>query len=157
HVVQVNYAYDPAFTDPDALLERFVILVEWSEALLAAGATRVAVAQRFTRDLEITRNGVDYLFRADVGHRRPRPAPWVLPRNLHRAVTALAPDLAHVNGLIFPVQTWLLRHALPARTALAIQDHSGQGIQTHPARRMIQQIGLRAADGFLFTARDQAR
>jgi glycosyltransferase involved in cell wall biosynthesis len=157
HVVQVNYAHDPAFPEPDALLERFVILVEWSEALLAAGAARVTVVQRFTRDLELRRNGVDYLFRADVGRSRPRPSPWAWPRRLHRAVATLAPDLVHVNGLIFPVQTWLLRRALPARTAIAVQDHSGKGIHVDPLMRAIQRAGLRVADGFLFTAAAQAR
>ena len=33
---------------------------------------------------------------------------------LSRAVAACHPDIAHVNGLSFPEQTWMLRRALDA-------------------------------------------
>ena len=64
-VVQVNYAFDKGLTDPDALLDRYFTLTGWSDALVRAGAGPVAVVQRFHRDAEVARNGVDYVFRRD--------------------------------------------------------------------------------------------
>ena len=136
HVVQVSYAYDASITDPDALLDRYVTLTGWSEALLSAGVRRVTVVQQFSRDATIARNGVEHIFRA---------------RNLHRAVSATNPDLAHVNGLSFPVRTWVLRRTLPSRTAIVIQDHaSGNPNRELPAselsiRRIVRRGGMRAA------------
>jgi len=105
-VVQVNYACDKRLTEPDALLDRYFTLTGWSEALLRAGAGAVATVQRFSRDARVTRNGVDYIFcRAGI------PA----------AVAARRPDVAHVNGLTFPVQTWRLRRALDPACAIIVQ------------------------------------
>ncbi len=84
------------------------------------GAERVTVAQRFRRNVRLTRNGVDYILCRDEGDAHPRP--WTWPRQLHRAVADIQPDIVHLNGLIFPVQTWLLRQVLPRRSALR---HSG--------------------------------
>ena len=60
HVAQVNYVYEPALHEPEALLDRFPTLGGWSEALLATGAARATVAQRFGRDAELVRRGVEY-------------------------------------------------------------------------------------------------
>ena len=89
-VVQVNYVYDKALADPDALLDRYFTLTGWSDALVEAGAGRVAVVQRFHRDALISRGGVDYVFRK---------------RGMAAAVAGRAPDVVHVNGLTFPVAT----------------------------------------------------
>ena len=64
-------------------------LTGWGEALLDAGAGPVFAVQRFHRKVRLIRNGVAYIF---------------CPRGLlHAAVRESAPDLAHVNGLGFPV------------------------------------------------------
>lgn len=154
-IVQVNYAYNPDLSDPDALLARYTTLTGWSEALLAAGATDVIVAQRFLGDLQCRRHGVTYMLRSDGGG--PTPRPWTRPASLHRMVTAARPDIAHVNGLIFPAQTWLLRRALPTECPIIVQDHANLP-RAQPAApglaaiaaRLIQRQALRAADGFLF-------
>jgi glycosyltransferase involved in cell wall biosynthesis len=80
---------------------------------------------------------------------------------LHRTLAALRPDVAHVNGLIFPIQTWLLRRALPRATALIVQDHGGPPPIARTAgarlRHAIKRAGLRVADGFIFTTAEQAQ
>ena len=96
-VVQVNYAWDKGLTDPEALLDRYFTLTGWSDALVRAGAGAVAVIQQFYRDAVVTRNGVEYIFRRT---------------GIAAAAAARRPDLAHVNGLTFPLQTWRLRRAL---------------------------------------------
>ena len=141
-MVQVNYAYDKGLTDPDALLERYFTLTGWSEALVRAGAGPVAVFQQFDRDVQVERNGVDYVFR-----RAAIPA----------AVAARRPGLAHVNGLIFPARTWRLRRALDAACAVVVQSHSdGGAIGRAPALRLLGRAARRAPDAFLFAADEHA-
>jgi len=141
-VVQVNFAFDKALTDPDELLDRYFTLTGWSEALARAGAGTVAVVQRFHRDVRIARNGVDYAFR------RTR---------LPEAVAAFRPDVAHVNGLIFPARTWMLRRALDPSCGVVVQNHSdGGAIGRDPALRILGRLARRAADAFLFASDDHA-
>jgi glycosyltransferase involved in cell wall biosynthesis len=161
HVVQVNYVYEPGL-EPEALLERYTTLVGWSEALLSAGASRASVGQRFGRDLDLERNGVTYRFRSDGAG--PFPRPWTRPAALERAIAGLDPDVVHFNGLGFPAQLPPLRRRLPGRAPLLIQDHksprpraAGRLSPASLLRRWLWRRGLARADGFLFTAREQAR
>src|SRR5688572_9577930 len=97
-VTQVGYTYDAALSDPDQLLDTYTTLTGWSEALLEAGAASAWAVQRFYRYARVVRRGVVYEF---------------CPRgSLNRAVCRSTPSVAHVNGLGFPLQTWLLRRLL---------------------------------------------
>lgn len=141
-VVQVNYAFDNELTDPEALLDRYTTLTGWAEAVAAAGARRSSVVQRFHRPARLTRNGIAYVFvAADVG----------------ATVASLAPDVVHVNGIEFPVRTWALRRALPARAALVVQSHSdGGAIGRAPILRAAGRALRRAVDAFLFAVDEHA-
>ncbi len=141
-VVQVNYACDKTLTEPDALLDRYTTLTGWGEALLAAGAGRSAVVQRFHRDARLTRNGVDYVFCAGP---------------MAEAVARCAPDVAHVNGLEFPLETWKLRRALPRTAAIVVQSHvSGAPLGRAPLLRLLGRATRGAVDAFLFAADEHA-
>jgi len=144
HIVQVNFTCDADLADPEVLLARYRTLTAWSDALAAAGAARVTVVQAFPRDARVVRNGIEYLF---------RPA-----ARLHQAVARAQPDLVHVNGLIFPARTWLLRQTLKWPTAIVVQDHGGAapGDGRNAVHRAIRRRALRAADAFLFAAAEQA-
>ena len=156
NVVQVNYAYADHLADPTALLDAYETLTGWSEALVAAGAS-VSVVQAFRCDARLSRNGIDYVFCADraaaggvTGNRRR----W--PRALSAQIVEAKPDVVHVNSLEFAPEIWLLRRALPATTAIVVQDHAS-GVPrpfsiTGPVRRRL----LRGADAFMFTALEQA-
>jgi glycosyltransferase involved in cell wall biosynthesis len=144
-VTQVGFAYDDDLADAEALLARYTTLVGWAEALAAAG-TESTVVQRFHRTEEFVRRGVRYVFRSF---------------GLNRAVARLAPDVVHVNGLNFPMQTWRCRRVLAAPAALVVQDH-GSGdppAAASAARAMrdaIRRRAMKAVDGFFFTAAAQA-
>ena len=144
NVCVIDYGFIPGVSDPDALLDAFPSLTAWCESLLANGASRVTVAQRFGRAAQVVRNGVEYEFRSSV------PA-------LHGAARAAKAELAHVNGFHFPLQLWRLRAAIPG-IAMVVQDHGGGDSTRHPAprgfsvRRTIWRRGLGAANAFLFTA-----
>ena len=138
HVVQVNYAFDKGLTDPDALLDRYFTLTGWSSALADASVGTAEVVQRFHRDAQIQRNGIDYRFRAG---------------RIAEAVAACRPDVAHVNGLTFSVQTWLLRRALGPRTAIVVQNHAdGGAVGRAPLPRLLGRAARRHIDAFLFAA-----
>jgi glycosyltransferase involved in cell wall biosynthesis len=139
-VLHVNFDFAPTLADPDELLEQYSTLTGWSEALLEAGADAVVVVQRFHRCATVTRNGIEYRFG------RVRQA---MPAHLD------AIEIAHVNGLGFPIRTRLLRAALRARTPIVVQDHAS-GPPGSGASRSVRRWGLRAVDAFLFTAAEQA-
>ena len=140
NVVQLSCTYDSALEDPEALIDRYTTLTGWSEAIAAAGA-RMTSVQRFHRTARIIRNGIEYLF--------------CRTRDIQRIVGALEPHVVHVNGLVCPARTWLLRKMLPPAAAMVVQDH-GSVAPASPTRAALLRLGLRAADGFLFVAREQA-
>lgn len=151
-IVIVNYAYDAGAPTPELLLARHHTTAGWAEAVAAAGA-RVTVIQRFHSDAELVRGPVRYQFVREEGGGMPRV--WQLPRRVHRAAVAARPDLVHLHGQIFPVQTLALRRALPRRTALVVQHHAGDPPLRRGARGLawwaLLRAGLGAADGFLFS------
>jgi glycosyltransferase involved in cell wall biosynthesis len=141
-IVQANFTFDKTVKDPDALLDRYFTLTGWSEAMLAAGAGAAAVVQRFHRNARTIRNGVEYIF---------------CEGPIAPAVAALEPDVAHVNGLVFPGETWRLRRGLPASTAIVVQSHSdGGAIGRAPILRLVGRAVRGAADAFLFAAAEHA-
>jgi glycosyltransferase involved in cell wall biosynthesis len=141
-VVQVNYAFDNELTDPDALLDRYTTLTGWAEALAAAGARQSAVVQRFHRPAQLTRNGIDYVF---------------VTGRTGAAVAHFSPDVTHVNGIVFPVRTAIVRARLPPRTAVVVQSHSdGGAIGRAPALRVAGRLCRPAVDAFLFAAVEHA-
>lgn len=141
-VVQVNYAFDKGLTDPDELLDRYDTLTGWSDALNRAGAGPVTVVQRFHRDARLTRNGIAYILRRAA---------------IAQAVAACHPDVAHVNGLIFPARTWMLRRALDLSSAVVVQNHGDGGVVGRaPAFRLAGRATRAAIDGFLFAAIEHA-
>ena len=141
-VVQVNYVFDKELTDPDQLLDCYHTLTGWSDALRRAGAGPIAVVQRFHRDARLVRNGIDYIFcRASIT----------------AAAAASRADVAHVNGLSFPAQTWLLRRRLDPACAVVVQSHAdGGAIGRAPAFRLLGRALRSAADAFLFAADEHA-
>src|SRR5215470_133809 len=100
HVVQVSCSWDADLGSTEALLARYETLGAWSEALLAAGASRATIVQRFGHDADLERNGVRYRLTRDGA--RPFPRPWAALRRLARAVADSGPDVVHVNSLLFP-------------------------------------------------------
>ncbi len=157
-IAVVGCAFDGDARDPEALLSRYHSLVEWADALANAGAGRVIVVQRFRDDRVLRRGAVAYHFVSDGGPPFPSPAFW--GRRVARVLRALNPAIVHLDGLIFPAFVRHLRMSLPRRTTILVQDHGGiherSVVFRSPMRRTFFRWGLRAADGFLFTTRDQA-
>jgi glycosyltransferase involved in cell wall biosynthesis len=153
-ITVVNYPYAGA-ADPEAFLRGIPVLGGWARALAAAagGAVTVSVVQRFGRDAVVRVEGVTYHFVADGPADVLADRVWA-PRVVD-CVARLGPDVVHLHGLLaLPARH--LRSRLPRRTALLAQDHGG----AHEAPgfrkwtwRAFNRLGLRAADGFLFSVR----
>jgi glycosyltransferase involved in cell wall biosynthesis len=159
-VVIVGWAYDSELGDEAAVLGRYATLIGWSEAIRAAGVDDITVVQRFHRQSTLVRNGVTYRFCRDRGG--PRLAPWATSPGVTQAVMELRPDLVHVNGLGFPIQTWRLRRRMPAEAALVVQDHASgvprvaPGNWMAPMRNALRRRAMRSVDAYFFTASEQA-
>lgn len=158
-IVQVNAVYDPQLRAPDALLDRYTTLTDWSTAIAGAGAS-VLVVQRFSADAKVARDGITYEFVKDD------QAPWMstsgAPASLIEAVGRARPDVVHVNGLIFPALVGALRRALPQPVAIVVQHHGGEFPVRGSGpvgmwRRRAWRQGLEGADACSFTAGDQAQ
>lgn len=151
-VVIVNHGGDfAASADSDAVLAQLRTLTDWAEALATAGAD-VTVVQGAHRDERLSRRRVDY--RLLAGPFTPYLSRRRIPFRLHRVVARLAPDVVHLNGLLYGLQARFLRRALPPGTALVMQHHGEPPDRGLAA--IVQRWGLRAADGFFFTATEMA-
>ena len=145
HIVILNYSYEKQL-DVEALLARYFLLTGWAEGVYEAGG-RITVLQRYKHDLTFERNGVTYCCVADgfgetLRHRD-------IPLNLHRHSALATAHVAHLNGLIFPLQTLALRLKLP-RTCPIVAQHHGELPRTG-LQGLAQRVGLRWADDFIFT------
>ena len=126
-------------------------LREFASGLRLAGAD-VHVVQRFGRDAVVIRDEVGYAFVADGERGRPRM--WGASAAVQRRVVQLRPQVVHVNGLVFPFQTRLLRRGLGTGAALVVQHHAERPWTGW--RGAVQRWGLAGVDGFLFVAEAQA-
>jgi glycosyltransferase involved in cell wall biosynthesis len=157
-IVQANGVYDPAARTPDALLDLYRTLTEWSTAVSRAGA-EVSVVQRFHTAATVERDGIRYEFVPD------KEAPWLstkgAPPAFVDAVARTSAHVIHVNGLIFPQLVSSIRARVGAQTAIVVQHHGGEfpirgsGLVGLWQRRRWKD-GLAAANALSFTSAEQA-
>jgi len=150
-VVIVNYGYDSDLSSPEMLVERYYLLAGLAESIAAAGG-EVVVVQGFAHDARLERRGVRYELVG--GPFSPQPARWHVPVRLHRLVRAASPQVVHLNGLLFPLQTLHLRRVVGPACPLVLQHHAER--PSGGVAAWIQRWGLGAADAFVFTAAEQA-
>jgi glycosyltransferase involved in cell wall biosynthesis len=132
---------------------------EVSASVRAGGAApapgnRVSVVQRFSRDARVKRNGVEYHFCREPGG--AEPARWSPCAAVARTVAGLNPDVVHVNGLPFHLQTWWLASLMPSTTAVVVQDHAGGWPRPGAVRSALRRRAMARVDAVLFSALEQA-
>jgi glycosyltransferase involved in cell wall biosynthesis len=157
-IVQANPVYDADAKTPNDLLDRYFTLTEWSTAVAGAGAA-VSVVQRFHATATVERDGIRYEFVADM------QSPWLstsaAPPPFINAIVKEAPDVVHVNGLIFPGLVAAIRAKAEPGAVIVAQHHGGEfpirgsGLSGIWLRRRWHR-GLAAADALSFTATEQA-
>jgi glycosyltransferase involved in cell wall biosynthesis len=160
HVVVVNYVYDRACRDVDHYPDYYFLLVAWATALQQAGA-QVTVCQRFHRAATFTHAGVKYCLCAD--QLPPWLRTWQWSRPFQRQVSALVqqslaahqPTVVHVNSLLFPLASGLLRASLPTTCPMVLQHHGE--LPRAGWRSWLQCWGLRRATAYWFTNAELAQ
>jgi glycosyltransferase involved in cell wall biosynthesis len=157
-IVQVNLAWDAELREPEALLASYRTLTGLSDALTAAGA-RVHVIQRFSSDARVIRGNAVYDFVRDGPP--GTPGPWTSLTRVVNAVGDRAPDVVHINGLMFPGAVRAIRERVGRACAVVLQDHSGFIPRTSwwpfgEGRRSAWRRAFGDADACTFTAHDLA-
>ena len=142
-IVQVSFHLDVERRDGESLLRAWPMLPAVATAV-ARAEVDVAVVQRAHRQETIECAGVSYHF-VDEPRRRPT--------RVVECVTALKPDVVHVQGLTFPRAVRLLASAVPD-VPLLVQDHG----TVPPAgwRASAWRWAYRSLAGVAFTASEQA-
>lgn len=150
HVLHVGFQLDPLQRAPEELLAAWPTLADVARAASGSGV-RVTVVQAAHRDAIIERDGIVYHFVAGDLRATRRAPSW--PRAHARRARSLRPDLVHVQGLSFPLQTRSLARALPG-VPILVQDHADRP----PPRwkRPLHRWGLAPIAGAAFTTRCQA-
>ncbi len=138
-VVHVGFHRDRLRRSPEELLRAWTTLTHAAESARTAGVS-VEVIQAAHRDAVVVHNGITCHF---AGR-------WT---ELVARAAAAEPDIAHVRGLSFPLQTRRLASALPDVSVVA-QDHADR----LPSwwRRPLHVSGLSVLSGVMCTALEQA-
>ena len=151
-IVDVNFIFDENLATHEEQLKQHYTVVGWAEALQRKGVEVIAI-KRFKSDRKLQLNGVLYYFIKDgfPGH----PKAWQFPLRLLKTVSSLEPDIVHLHGLFFSMQTFLLRLFLKKKTVIVIQHHGGpipKGI-----RKSIHDLFNSVANAFFFTTIEQGK
>jgi glycosyltransferase involved in cell wall biosynthesis len=148
-VVQVGCIPDSRRRTGAELLRAWPTLPDVAGAAAAAGVD-VAVVQAGWADETLEHGGVPIHFVAEPAG-APRRIADAAPLRLLRAVRDLRPDVIHLQGLDFPLQTRLL---CATGVPVLVQDHGSVPPPRpyRPGRRW----GLSRIAGVAFTAREQA-
>jgi glycosyltransferase involved in cell wall biosynthesis len=155
-VVQVSFHADTQRRDPESLLRAWPTLPAVAVAVARAGVdVTVVQAAHYRQTLE--RDGVTFEFVDDTRGMPPRLLGLVplirRPSRVLDRIVALAPDVVHVQGLVYPVAVYQLARAVRG-TPILVQDHA-----TTPARGWrghLWRWTSRSFGGVAFTARPQA-
>jgi glycosyltransferase involved in cell wall biosynthesis len=156
-VVHVSFYADARRRDPEALLHAWPTLPAVAAAVARAGV-KVTVVQAAHSRQTLERDGVTFHFVDDTRAMPPRflrrvPLPR-RPKRLLDEVAALAPDVVHVHGLLYPLAVHQLARALRG-TPVLVQDH-GTTAPRGWGRRTAWRLASRSLAGVAFTAREQA-
>ncbi len=143
--VFISYAHIKEYHEPTTWLQRITAYRGVLESL--ARMHEVISIERIDFEGELMHNGVDYRFKHYAGRIRR-----LFPRQLHRYIRQLEPDVVVVHGLHFPLQVIQLRRTLGPTVKIIAQHHADkpfQGIKKH-----FQQWASHSLDACLFASRE---
>jgi len=149
-IVDANFIFDENLQTEAEQLKQHYTVVGWAEALQQKGA-EIIVVKRFSRETILEENGVVYHFIKDEfpGHLKA----WQIPLRFLQMVASLHPDVVHIHGLSFSLQTFVLRKLLNKNVAIVVQHHGGPPIKG--IRKHLHDLFNSVVDGFFFTTAEQ--
>ena len=146
----VNFAYDQGMPNAQAQLEKHASTDQWIQALQKEGLA-IECCKRFHSNLVLKQHGVTYYFRND-GFEAQLPY-WYPAIPFIRFILSRQPDIVHVHGTHFPLQTFFLKLLAPKKTKIVVQHHGG--LEEQGIKSWIKKKFLGFADGFFFTSLQQ--
>jgi glycosyltransferase involved in cell wall biosynthesis len=149
-IVDANFIFDEKLQTEAEQLKQHYTVVGWAEALQQKGV-EVIVVKRFSRETTLEKNSVVYHFIKDEfpGHLKA----WQIPLRFLKMVASLRPDVVHLHGLSFSLQTFVLRQLLNKNVAIVVQHHGGPPIKG--IRKRLHDLFNSVVDGFFFTTTEQ--
>lgn len=81
---------------------------------------------------------------------------WYIPFRTHRFLKKMRPDVIMVHGFVFPLQVMALRRMLGVKPVILVQ-HQGDKPYRNKIKAWFQRRADKAIDGYLFTAKGNAR
>ncbi|MEM7103596.1 MAG: glycosyltransferase family 4 protein [Bacteroidota bacterium] len=140
HICFIVHEYLEEISDPDNLLNALYSLTDWAEALVQQGC-KISAILRFTKAARVNRNGVDYYFYADEFG--PALKFWQIPRQLHKQVAGLQPDIIHCHNFNKVLQH---RHLFSlTKVPVVIQNHAETpkySVRNYIQKRVFRNVAL---------------
>ena len=155
NVVQVSFHVGVHERGPEGLLEAWPSLSRVATATARSGPD-VTVVLAADQNASVERDGVAYRFVEVPAGLFPKTSGSAWLGGSVRVFAAVAnarPEIIHVHGLTYPIQT----HQLVRRFSdvpVLVQDHASR--PSKGLRRRVERWGFRSLSGVAFTARDQA-
>lgn len=141
-IVFASYVCSSGFKSPAEWLQRTNFYTGIPEAL--SRENEVICIEQIDYEGRYQQNGVDYHF-MDFGKRT-----LLFPRQQHRYIKALQPDVVFVHGLHFAIQVIQLRLQLGPRVKIIAQHHAEK--PSRWPKRYFQQLAAYCIDAYLFTS-----
>ncbi len=141
-IVSTSYTYTAEFSDPGQWLERINFYTGVLEEL--AKQHEVESIEQINYTGELKRNGVLYHF---LDHKKRK---LYFPRDLHRHIKKIKPDIVFVNGLIFPLQIIQLRLTLGRRVKIIVL-HRGER-PFRGIKGLLQKLADKMINAYLFAS-----
>lgn len=156
-VATIGFAPFTKGRKPEELLQSWPMLTEIPSSLRRFGV-HVDVLHTSWRTAVLEHRGIRCHFVAERWPPRLRlpagPSLPLPPRRLAQLARSLAPDVVHVNGLVFPMQVRYLASVLRGVPILAEQRAMPR---IRGWRRRVYRWGLAPIEGVAFTTREQAQ
>ncbi|OJJ15171.1 hypothetical protein BKI52_39590 [marine bacterium AO1-C] len=155
HVAFVSHVFHSKKT-PEELLEEYFTIVEWVTAIFQQGV-KVSVIYRYSRNYQITKEGVHYYFIADKKATNSKSNPGVFYRDVKRLLTELEVNVVHLHN-IRDIRTNIRLKRVFSKWPMVIQDHGSvfkrDSLKDQLLKPLLKQ-GLSHMDRIIFAAKGQ--
>ena len=143
-IVSTSYSKTEAYTSPEEWLKR----IRFYTGILESISTqhKVASIERIAFQGFRHANNVDYYF----VHQSRKIV--MFPKNMHRLIQKLLPDVVLVNGFIFPLQIIQLRIAVGNKVKILVLHRAEKPFRGW--KKWLQVLADRCVDGYLFTSEE---
>ncbi|MCU7548972.1 glycosyltransferase family 4 protein [Chitinophagaceae bacterium LB-8] len=146
NIIDLSYYHSVNIQDPDLLLQQHRPNIEYVKYLPYGCHTSIIKFMNSEGSQEM--NGVSYYY--FHGH----SSKYWIPYSKHNFIKQLKPTVIILHGLVYPLQTILLRWQLGKDVKIIVQHHAE--IPTGGKRGFLQKMADQCIDAYLFTTKELA-